>query len=164
MGQPTLTQQGLYNSDVFLGIADKDSRWRYILITGGLIGGLQAILLYFLPESPMSLVAAGKFQQARKVLVRLRGTSDVEEELAMYIGAPVVCMFLPDPVSSFLVSVLKTRTCCSPRGRSLEGRGNPPSAGPRAGGSRALGLHNPARVPPRPYRCYWCHVGSTTTW
>ncbi|CUS14005.1 unnamed protein product [Tuber aestivum] len=82
---------GILSSQV-LGILlvtlENKGQWRFILLTGGIIGFLQAASLLFLPESPTSLVAAGKIGEARRMLVVIRGTSDVDEELASYQSEP----------------------------------------------------------------------------
>ncbi|CAZ81711.1 unnamed protein product [Tuber melanosporum] len=67
---------------------EKNGQWRFILLIGGIIGLVQTVGLLFLPESPSSLVASGDIEQARKELIRIRGTSDVEEELAGYRSQP----------------------------------------------------------------------------
>ncbi|KAG0639264.1 general substrate transporter [Tuber brumale] len=67
---------------------EKGAQWRFILLAGGVIGLAQAVALLFLPESPSSLIASGDIEQARRVLTRIRGTQDVEEELASYQGQP----------------------------------------------------------------------------
>ncbi|PWW78318.1 MFS general substrate transporter [Tuber magnatum] len=64
--------------------AERDGQWRLILLIGGIIGFVQAVALLFLPESPSSLVASGEIEQARKELIKIRGTPDVEEELVSY--------------------------------------------------------------------------------
>ena len=63
---------------------EKEGQWRFILLTGGVIGLVQSVGLLFLPESPFSLVASGDIEQARKELIKIRGTLDVEQELAGY--------------------------------------------------------------------------------
>ncbi|PWW80039.1 MFS general substrate transporter [Tuber magnatum] len=65
---------------------ERNGLWRFLLLTGGMIGFVQAVALPFLPESPASLAAAGKLEQARRELAKIRGTPDVEEELAGYMG------------------------------------------------------------------------------
>ncbi|RPA91105.1 MFS general substrate transporter [Choiromyces venosus 120613-1] len=69
-------------------IAEKNEQWRVILLIGGIIGFAQAAALVFLPESPSSLVASGDMEQARKELIKIRGTPDVEGELASYQDKP----------------------------------------------------------------------------
>ena len=63
---------------------EKEGQWRFILLTGGVIGLVQSVGLLFLPESPFSLVTSGDIEQARRELIKIRGTSDVEQELAGY--------------------------------------------------------------------------------
>ena len=64
-------------------------QWRLILLIGGLVGFVQIVALLFVPESPSSLVASGNIEQARKQLIKIRGTPDIEEELAGYQNQPV---------------------------------------------------------------------------
>ncbi|KAG0644463.1 general substrate transporter [Tuber brumale] len=59
-------------------------QWRYILLAGGIIGFVQAVGLLFLPESLVSLIACGNFEQARRELIEIRGTPNVDDELAAY--------------------------------------------------------------------------------
>ncbi|KAG0639502.1 general substrate transporter [Tuber brumale] len=54
----------------------------------GVISFAQAVALLLLPKSPSSLIAPGDIEQARRVLIRIRGTQDVVEELAGYQGQP----------------------------------------------------------------------------
>ena len=49
---------------------------------------MQIVALLFVPESPSSLVASGNIEQARRQLVKIRGTPDIEEELAGYLNQP----------------------------------------------------------------------------
>ncbi|KAG0644467.1 general substrate transporter [Tuber brumale] len=68
---------------------EKGGQWRFILLAGGVIGLAQAVGLLFLPESPSSLIASGNIEQARRELIRIRGTQDVEDELAGYHSQPI---------------------------------------------------------------------------
>lgn len=49
---------------------------------------VQTVALMFVPESPSSLVASGDIEQARRQLIKIRGTPDIEEELAGYQSQP----------------------------------------------------------------------------
>lgn len=51
------------------------------------MGAVQAVLLTIVPESPAYLYKAGKKEEARKVLIKLRGTTEVEDELASFAGS-----------------------------------------------------------------------------
>lgn len=55
-----------------------------ILGTGGFIGILQLLLLPFCVESPKWLLSAGSEELARNTLRKLRGTTDVEDEIISY--------------------------------------------------------------------------------
>ncbi|XP_076453688.1 proton myo-inositol cotransporter-like [Babylonia areolata] len=55
--------------------------WRYMLGLSALPGLVQFIGCLFMPESPRWLVDRGRSEQARHVLARIRGYSDVTEEL-----------------------------------------------------------------------------------
>ncbi|KAG0122859.1 transporter-domain-containing protein [Tuber indicum] len=73
---------GILSSQVLGVFLEQDDQWRIILLAGGLIGLLQAVGLMFIPESPSFLVAMGDIEQARRALIKIRGTEDVEQELA----------------------------------------------------------------------------------
>ncbi|KAG0633536.1 general substrate transporter [Tuber brumale] len=75
---------GILSSQVLGIFLEKDGEWRFILLTGGMIGLVQAVGLLFLPESPSYLIASGNIEQARRVLVKVRGTPDVEDERQPY--------------------------------------------------------------------------------
>ncbi|KAG0639504.1 putative MFS glucose transporter [Tuber brumale] len=79
---------GILSSQVLGIFLEKGVQWRFILLAGGVIGLAQAVALLFLPESPSSLIASGDIEQARRVLIGIRGTQDVEEEIAGYQGQP----------------------------------------------------------------------------
>ncbi|CAL1535161.1 unnamed protein product [Lymnaea stagnalis] len=55
--------------------------WRYMLGLAGVPGVIQFIGFIYLPESPRWLVSKGKDDKARKVLQRIRGKEDVEDEM-----------------------------------------------------------------------------------
>ncbi|KAL8621780.1 hypothetical protein ACOMHN_016267 [Nucella lapillus] len=55
--------------------------WRYMLGLAGVPSLIQLTGFIFLPESPRFLMKKGSEDGARRVLVSLRGTSDVEKEL-----------------------------------------------------------------------------------
>lgn len=71
----------------------KPKLWRLVLLIGGLLGAAQAILLTIVPESPAYLYKVGKKEEARKALIRLRGSNDIEEEFSSFSGALVEGIF-----------------------------------------------------------------------
>ncbi|KAF3307827.1 hypothetical protein TWF173_002313 [Orbilia oligospora] len=58
--------------------------WRIILAVGGFIGLLQCLLLPFCVESPKWLASVGNRELAYRSLVKLRGRSDVDDELVSF--------------------------------------------------------------------------------
>jgi len=68
---------GVYLSDIY--------HWRLILAIGAIIGIVQFLLLWFTVESPKWLATQnGKFSDAKLLLVRLRGRSDIESEMKLW--------------------------------------------------------------------------------
>lgn len=60
-----------------------DSLWRLILAVAGVIGALELLGLFMVPESPIWLAENRQTSQARKVLQRIRGRdADIEAEIA----------------------------------------------------------------------------------
>ncbi|KAM6433375.1 solute carrier family 2, facilitated glucose transporter member 12 [Rhynochetos jubatus] len=57
--------------------------WKYMFGLVIPLGALQAIAMYFLPPSPRFLIMKNNDEAARKVLERLRETSDATEELTV---------------------------------------------------------------------------------
>ncbi|RUS88604.1 hypothetical protein EGW08_003630, partial [Elysia chlorotica] len=55
--------------------------WRYMLGMAAVPGVVQFLGFLFMPESPRWLVGKGKMEDARAILLRMRGGADVEEEL-----------------------------------------------------------------------------------
>ncbi|KAG0644471.1 hypothetical protein HOY80DRAFT_1029123 [Tuber brumale] len=64
-----------------------------ISITLGILSdqvmGILLVALLFLPEAPSFLIASGDIEQARRELIRIRDTQDVEDELAGYQSQPI---------------------------------------------------------------------------
>ena len=70
--------------DVLLGTAEY---WPVLLALAGVPVLLQLLILPFVPESPRYLVSNRSDEAAgRAALVRLRGTADVGEELALIVA------------------------------------------------------------------------------
>lgn len=62
-----------------------DSLWRLILAVAGVIGALELLGLFMVPESPIWLAENGQVSQGRKVLQRIRGRdADIEAEIASW--------------------------------------------------------------------------------
>ncbi|KAG0644474.1 major facilitator superfamily domain-containing protein [Tuber brumale] len=80
---------GILSSQVLGIFLEQGEQWRFILLAGGVIGLAQAVGLLFLPESPSSLIAFGDIEQARRELIRIRGTQDVDDELGGYQRQPI---------------------------------------------------------------------------
>lgn len=63
----------------------KGSSWRIILGAGAIVGGLNGVALFFLPESPAWLAANKDPQKAVNVLQRIRGKGeDISEEVSTW--------------------------------------------------------------------------------
>ncbi|KAJ5790126.1 uncharacterized protein N7518_007137 [Penicillium psychrosexuale] len=61
------------------------SLWRLILAVAGIIGALELLGLFLVPESPSWLAEHQKISQARRVLQRIRGRdADIEAEIASW--------------------------------------------------------------------------------
>ena len=61
------------------------SMWRAIFAMAGIIGVLQGLGLFIVPESPEWLAHTGELEMARRVLQRIRGTATyTEEEIARW--------------------------------------------------------------------------------
>lgn len=61
----------------------RDNLWRLILAVAGVIGALELLGLFMVPESPIWLAENRQISQARKVLQRIRGRdADIEAEIS----------------------------------------------------------------------------------
>ncbi|XP_071082979.1 proton myo-inositol cotransporter-like [Haliotis cracherodii] len=58
-----------------------DTGWRYMLGLAAVPGIVQFVGFLFLPESPHWMIDSGHVEKARKILMQVRGTPDVEEEM-----------------------------------------------------------------------------------
>lgn len=73
---------GILISSVVAGAfsTDKENGWRYMLGLAGIPSIIQFIGFFFLPESPRWLMAKGREEDARKALMKIRETDDVQTE------------------------------------------------------------------------------------
>lgn len=80
--------------------------------------GLPALLLFFgmllLPDTPNSLAERGRPDQARKVLERIRGSSNVEEEMRGIITAVEISSKVQDVLSRVNWSLPQRHLCIFP--------------------------------------------------
>ncbi|CAC5420083.1 SLC2A13 [Mytilus coruscus] len=74
---------GILLSSIVAGAfsGDKENGWRYMLGIAGVPSFIQFVGFFFLPESPRYLVNKGKIEEARKVLEKLRDSSNVDHEM-----------------------------------------------------------------------------------
>ncbi|KAJ5924957.1 hypothetical protein N7454_007596 [Penicillium verhagenii] len=92
---------GILSSQVLGFFWSHDSMWRLILAAASLVGVLEFVGLFLLPESPVWLADNHQRSQARRVLQRLRGSdADIEAEIAAWGDAS------PTPTSGEQESLL----------------------------------------------------------
>ncbi|VDI17127.1 MFS transporter, SP family, solute carrier family 2 (myo-inositol transporter), member 13 [Mytilus galloprovincialis] len=74
---------GILLSSIVAGAfsGDKENGWRYMLGIAGVPSIIQFVGFFFLPESPRYLVNKGKVEEARKILEKLRDSSNVDNEM-----------------------------------------------------------------------------------
>lgn len=74
---------GILLSSIVAGAfsGDKENGWRYMLGIAGVPSVIQFVGFFFLPESPRYLVNKGKVEEARKILEKLRDSSNVDNEM-----------------------------------------------------------------------------------
>ncbi|KAJ5758432.1 hypothetical protein N7520_005588 [Penicillium odoratum] len=74
---------GILSSQVLGYFWSHDSMWRLILAAAGIVGVLEFVGLFLVPESPTWLAENHQRSQARRVLKRLRGSdADIDAEIA----------------------------------------------------------------------------------
>ncbi|XP_021343197.1 proton myo-inositol cotransporter-like isoform X2 [Mizuhopecten yessoensis] len=73
---------GILVSSIIAGAfsTDKENGWRYMLGLAGIPSVIQFIGFFFLPESPRWLLSKGRDEDARKSLMKIRETVDVDTE------------------------------------------------------------------------------------
>lgn len=65
-----------------------DIEWRWLLFVGAVIGALNVVAVFFIDESPKWLSSKGRIDEARKVIIRLRGNNaTVDEEIRLFNGS-----------------------------------------------------------------------------
>ncbi|KAJ5561290.1 hypothetical protein N7461_000051 [Penicillium sp. DV-2018c] len=78
-----MTNVGILLTQILGYFWSRPSLWRLILAVAGIIGALELMGLFFVPESPPWLAEQRKTAQARRVLQRIRGRdADIEAEIA----------------------------------------------------------------------------------
>lgn len=76
--------------------------WRVSLGLAGVPAILMAIGAVFLPDTPNSLIERGHREQAKAMLQKVRGTSDIDEEFQDLIEASEASMQVQHPWSNIL--------------------------------------------------------------
>lgn len=77
-----MTNVGILMAQTLGYFLSKDSLWRIILAIAGVIGALDLIGLFLVPESPTWLAEHGQGNQARQILQRIRGIdADIDSEV-----------------------------------------------------------------------------------
>ncbi|KAJ5651517.1 uncharacterized protein N7484_005240 [Penicillium longicatenatum] len=82
---------GILSSQVLGYFWSHDSMWRLILAAAGIVGVLELVGLFLVPESPVWLAENHQRSRARHVLQRIRGAdADIEAEIAALGDASAV--------------------------------------------------------------------------
>ncbi|QHO59142.1 Sugar transport protein [Arachis hypogaea] len=74
--------------------------WRYSLGLAGVPAIMIIIGAMFLPDSPNSLIERGQAEKAKKELIKIRGTNDVDEEFKDLVAASEASKQVKHPWSS----------------------------------------------------------------
>lgn len=84
-----MTNVGILLTQTLGYFLSKGSMWRIILAVAGLIGSLELLGLFFVPESPIWLAEHQRGNMAKRVLQRIRGKStDIQAEVASWTSMP----------------------------------------------------------------------------
>lgn len=84
-----MTNVGILLTQTLGYFLSKGSMWRIILAVAGVIGSLELLGLFFVPESPVWLAEHQRGNQARHVLQRIRGKdTDIQAEVDSWIHSP----------------------------------------------------------------------------
>ncbi|QHO59144.1 Sugar transport protein [Arachis hypogaea] len=78
--------------------------WRYSLGLAGVPAIMIIIGAMFLPDSPNSLIERGQAEKAKKELIKIRGTNDVDEEFKDLVAASEASKQVKHPWSSLFKS------------------------------------------------------------
>ncbi|XP_020239862.1 sugar transport protein 1 [Cajanus cajan] len=81
---------------------DNGQGWRYSLGFAAVPAIMIILGAIFLPDTPTSLIERGKEEEAKKELIKIRGTSDVEEEFKDLVAASESSKAVKHPWASLL--------------------------------------------------------------
>lgn len=77
-----MTNVGILVTQILGYFWSRGNKWRYILAVAGVIGLVELLGLFFVPESPIWLAERQKSTRARQVLQRIRGEdADIDAEI-----------------------------------------------------------------------------------
>ncbi|XVE71586.1 hypothetical protein DITRI_Ditri10aG0163400 [Diplodiscus trichospermus] len=98
------TTLGIFTANMFNYGTQKHDPWGWRLSLG--LAAVPAILMtmggYLLPETPNSLIERGSKEKGRKVLVRIRGTDQVDAEFQDMVDASELANAIKHPFRSIL--------------------------------------------------------------